>query len=180
MPKGLNEWERSEKIKVISNYAVVYSRPEKDSRPVTDMTLNGTLKVLEAEGAWLKVATPDLREGYIESGFVSGLGDRGLAGEALRQSIVERAMSMMGVPYLWGGNSSKMSDCSGFVHTVFGAQGIMLPRDAGQQIAEGVEVRYSADFSELKAADLLFFGRPRENYSRGDKSGRGAIYSPER
>ena len=40
---------------------------------------------------------------------------------------------MTGVPYLWGGNSSKANDCSGFTQTVFKTLGIQLPRDARQQ-----------------------------------------------
>ena len=65
---------------------------------------------------------------------------------------------MLGVPYLWGGKSSKASDCSGFTQTVFRANGIQLPRDARQQAMLGETIDAAEDFSNVKPADLLFFG----------------------
>ncbi|MDE6513412.1 MAG: C40 family peptidase [Muribaculaceae bacterium] len=60
----------------------------------------------------------------------------------------------MGVPYLWGGLSSKGMDCSGLVRMAYAAQGRLLPRDAWQQAQQGREV--PAD--SLRPGDLLFFG----------------------
>jgi cell wall-associated NlpC family hydrolase len=64
---------------------------------------------------------------------------------------------MMGSPYLWGGASSKASDCSGFVKLVFYTQGIILARDASQQARCGEPVDFS-DRNNLRPGDLLFFG----------------------
>lgn len=60
----------------------------------------------------------------------------------------------MGAPYLWGGLSSKGMDCSGLVRMAYMAQGRLLPRDAGQQALEGVEVQRDS----IRAGDLIFFG----------------------
>ena len=60
----------------------------------------------------------------------------------------------IGVPYQWGGLSSKGMDCSGLVRMAYAAQGRLLPRDAWQQAQLGREV--PAD--SLQAGDLLFFG----------------------
>jgi len=65
---------------------------------------------------------------------------------------------MMGLPYLWGGSSSKMNDCSGFTSTVFLAHGIQLPRDASQQALIGKSVEFDRTFQMVKPGDLLFFG----------------------
>jgi SH3-like domain-containing protein len=65
------------------------------------------------------------------------------------------AAQYMGVPYLWGGLSSKGMDCSGLVRMAYLAQGRLLPRDAWQQALEGAEVT-STD--SLRVGDLLFFG----------------------
>ncbi|MDE6034064.1 MAG: C40 family peptidase, partial [Muribaculaceae bacterium] len=65
------------------------------------------------------------------------------------------AEQYLGVPYVWGGLSSKGMDCSGLVRMAFAAQGRILPRDAWQQALEGREV--PAD--SLRPGDLIFFGR---------------------
>ena len=62
----------------------------------------------------------------------------------------------MGVPYLWGGLSSKGMDCSGLVRMAYAAQGRILPRDARQQAPLGREI--PAD--SLRSGDLIFFGNP--------------------
>ncbi len=65
------------------------------------------------------------------------------------------AEQYLGVPYVWGGLSSKGMDCSGLVRMAYAAQGRTLPRDAWQQALEGREV--PAD--SLRPGDLIFFGR---------------------
>jgi cell wall-associated NlpC family hydrolase len=58
-----------------------------------------------------------------------------------------------GTPYRFGGSSSHVLDCSGFVQKVFRANGIELPRDSRAQAKYG----YKVSLSELKPGDLLFF-----------------------
>ena len=67
------------------------------------------------------------------------------------------AAQYMGVPYLWGGLSSKGMDCSGLVRMAFMAQGRTIARDAWQQALGGHEV--PAD--SLRPGDLIFFGNKR-------------------
>ena len=71
------------------------------------------------------------------------------------QLLLEIAYRYIGAPYLWGGRSPFGIDCSGFVQIVFKMMGLMLPRDASQQVNHGVTINF---VSEAKIGDLAFFG----------------------
>jgi cell wall-associated NlpC family hydrolase len=64
------------------------------------------------------------------------------------------------VTYLWGGTIGNDLDCSGFVQTVFKANGIELPRDTDQIKAFTIPVGQTLDkISRLKTGDIIFFSR---------------------
>jgi cell wall-associated NlpC family hydrolase len=155
--KGLQQWSQAENIKIKSVFAFVYSEPDNNSVPVTDITMNGRLKLKENQGDWLKVSTPDGRDGYIEKNHIAGLKDSESTC-TLRGKIITTAKTMTGIPYLWGGNSSVANDCSGFTQTVFRANGIELLRDARQQARQGIDIEFDSGFEKVLPGDLLFFG----------------------
>jgi cell wall-associated NlpC family hydrolase len=69
-------------------------------------------------------------------------------------AVAER---FLGTPYLWGGKSSLGLDCSGLVQLALAACGIACPRDTDlQEHALGAPVA-TADFSELRRGDLVFW-----------------------
>jgi cell wall-associated NlpC family hydrolase len=74
------------------------------------------------------------------------------------ENICSVAKTYMGIPYLWGGSSTKAVDCSGFVQSVYFRNGIILQRDASLQALHGLPVDISDGYSRLKKGDLLFFG----------------------
>ena len=74
--------------------------------------------------------------------------------EAKVRDITELAKSFLGCPYLWGGMSPGHFDCSGLTGFCYFLNGILLPRDASQQVKCGVEI----PFGQMQAGDLVFFG----------------------
>lgn len=67
--------------------------------------------------------------------------------------IVRAARNYLGVRYVWGGDTPRAFDCSGFTRYVFARYGITLPRTAHEQAAFG-----DAPFpGDLRPGDLLFF-----------------------
>ncbi len=69
--------------------------------------------------------------------------------------LLRIAYKYHGAPYLWGGRSPFGIDCSGFVQVVFRMVGIMLPRDASQQVLQGEPLNF---VDEALPGDLAFFG----------------------
>ena len=67
--------------------------------------------------------------------------------------VVRTAEAFIGVPYLWGGTTSRGIDCSGYAQLVYRLNGVRLDRDAHQQAVEGRHVDAPA------RGDLVFFGK---------------------
>lgn len=68
---------------------------------------------------------------------------------------VERALQLVGAPYLWGGRGGDALDCSGLVQLVLGLAGVAAPRDSDQQMA-ALGHRLTDD-EPLARGDLVFF-----------------------
>lgn len=76
---------------------------------------------------------------------------------SLVNTVLQRAFSLLGTPYRWGGNSPDSGfDCSGLVGYVFRTIGIDLPRVSRAMAGEGTKV---ASRDALAEGDLVFFGR---------------------
>jgi len=72
---------------------------------------------------------------------------------SLRSSIVKTAENFIGIPYRWGGASSKGFDCSGLSMTVYQLNGLNLPRTSREQWKVGKPVLRR----QLSKGDLVFF-----------------------
>ncbi|MDR3562576.1 MAG: C40 family peptidase [Negativicutes bacterium] len=69
------------------------------------------------------------------------------------EAIVATALKYRGVPYKFGGTTSKGFDCSGFVWYVFDLNGVKLPRTADKQFETGKPVAQK----DLQPGDVVFF-----------------------
>lgn len=79
----------------------------------------------------------------------------------LRQTIINKAETYIGLPYVWGGTDlSKGVDCSGLVQQVYAKFGISLPRtSASQYSAAGHNAVWGVrtNVSDLEPGDLVYF-----------------------
>ncbi len=168
----LTQWQTGNKVIVTADFGHTYTQPDEQSLRVSDLVMGDILNVLDASGDFIHVGYPDGRSGYVKSGqvrpFDDWLGTRHLTGE----NVLKTAKSMMGLPYLWGGTSVKGVDCSGFTKTAFYMNGLIIPRDASQQVLAGQPIDILSGgvldvekaVQNLAPGDLLFFasgtGRP--------------------
>ncbi|WP_420830304.1 DIP1281 family NlpC/P60 protein [Corynebacterium uropygiale] len=97
------------------------------------------------------------------------------------ETVINRAMSQLGMPYAWGGGTAtgpsqgirdggvadsygdynKIGfDCSGLVLYAFAGVGISLPHYTGYQYQQGTKV----NINEIQRGDLLFWGPNAENH----------------
>lgn len=89
------------------------------------------------------------------SGSSSGAEPGTAAGEGAptpqAQAAVDHALSALGTPYQWGGNTPGLGlDCSGLTQWAYGQAGVDIPRTAAEQA-----VGRSVDASELLPGDLV-------------------------
>lgn len=69
---------------------------------------------------------------------------------------VEYALSQVGTPYMWGGESPGVGfDCSGLAQAAYAAAGVPIPRVAQEQFYAGPPVPLG---TPLRPGDLVFFG----------------------
>jgi len=150
-------WRRAPRVICTSNYGLVRERPDSEADAIVDLVAGAVLKVMDSTGEWLKVEIPDGRAGYVEWELVMDESEfRQIP--AGRDRIITVASHYLGIPYLWGGASTKGFDCSGLVQTVFRMSNTPLPRDASQIVLMGEPVEWDDQFENVLTGDLLFFG----------------------
>ncbi|WP_367391094.1 NlpC/P60 family protein [Lewinella sp. LCG006] len=162
----MNEWKTANRVIFTAENGYSYQVAATEGRRVGDLVKGDILVSIDTEGKFTKVLYPDGREAYVLSealaSFASWL-DKVSPSFSLTSEI---AKAQLGKPYLWGGTSPKAMDCSGFTKTVYWQQGLIIPRDASQQVEAGQPVEYNENLKGLQAGDFLFFGRLREDGSQ--------------
>ncbi|MEX0685023.1 MAG: NlpC/P60 family protein [Balneolales bacterium] len=154
----LEEWKSTGLVSVKSRNANIYIQPSQDSRVLRDAVMNSQIKRIAENGEFTEVELPDGARGYIYTHHLGQVIKLDNSKKPDEEKIIQIAHMMHGLPYLWGGNSTKGFDCSGFTRTVFETAGYQLPRDASQQVQIGTEVSPNSTFSNVEPGDLIFFG----------------------
>lgn len=152
-------WNRAPKVVVTSHYGFTYSQPDISSQTISDVVSGDRLKLEGVSGSYYKVSYPDGRKAYISKSIAV---DEKAWRKNLKQdaaSIIKTAYTLIGVPYMWGANSAKGLDCSGFVRTVLFLHDIIIPRDASQQAYIGRHIEIAPQCTNLQPGDLVFFGK---------------------
>ena len=117
------------------------------------------LKLEADNGRFYKVSYPDGRIAYVLKSQSKPYEEWLASVRLTEESILEKALTLKGIPYTWGGTSVKGMDCSGFTKTVMLMHGIILMRDASQQVKTGIPVDISNGYENLRPGDLMFFGK---------------------
>lgn len=126
-------------------------------------------KMPEPGDSIVRLRLPDGRTGFAPAEAVTEI-SRWACQPFDTDSILNTAYRLMGTPYLWGGMSAVAVDCSGLVRVAYFACGIILRRDASQQIHTGIKIP-ADDIAALRPADLLFF-----SYTPGGRISHVALY----
>ena len=195
-PEQIKEYEKAIKYMFTDLYGHLHKRPSKRSEKICDLVGGDVMRAVMKDDpvkkfGWAQVRLPSGRTGWVKNNSLKLLEDRinirewnyaqGVVSEDRMEDIIESAHELLGVPYLWGGMSSKGVDCSGLVRISAIMNDVMLPRNASQQVncgkaievprkdTEGVseeddvKMGYNAKIAKaaiknLKRGDLVFFG----------------------
>ena len=152
-----------------AEYSHVFAEPSGKAARLSDLVLGDLLRIAtDRKGSPLRrkgfcrVLLPSGAAGWVPREDLAEFSGWAAGRKPTADNIVATALRFTGIPYLWGGNSVKGFDCSGLTKLSYFLNGVILPRNASQQVRLGAELDVSrvldGDFSTLAPGDLLFFG----------------------
>lgn len=178
--RGLVEMTEEEKNAYIAEpklictveYTHVMSQTKADSDRICDLVMGDLVRSTgRAVLGWTEVILPSGQKGWVRSGYLEDFGKWASSRELTGENVIKMAKKFLGVPYMWGGTSIKHVDCSGLSSCTYRMLGVLLPRNASQQVKVGTEV----PMDKLEKGDLLFFGRAASE-GKPEKISHVAIY----
>ncbi len=153
-------WKLSDKIIFLDTYGLSYEQSDENTQVVSDLVAGDVMVLKDEQKDFYQVHYPDSRIAYVNKSQSKKYNEWLANLNPTQESLMKTSKSLMGLPYLWGGTSSKGVDCSGFTKTIYFLNGMVIPRDASQQIHVGELSDDKKNFDNLKPGDLLFFGVP--------------------
>jgi hypothetical protein len=168
------DYLHSPRMIVTTLHSSLLSEKDVDAAPLSDLVAGNILVCNSTEDSWHKVMLPDGRTGFVRASDCVEWRNWMNTRNPSPDNLVKNAKQFLGIPYLWGGTSSKGVDCSGFTKSVYYLNGVQLARDASQQVHQGTLVDTIVNISVFQPGDLLFFGR--KSAERGEHASHVGIY----
>lgn len=153
----INDWRIADRLIYTENYGTVY-QDNKLTRAMSDLVAGAIVIKKSGNHDISEISLPDGRMGYVSNPNWLNFKQWEDSVSLNSNHMITTGEKLIGIPYLWGGTSSKGMDCSGFVKTVCFLNGFILERDASQQIKHGQEIDISSGWGNLQKGDLLYFG----------------------
>ena len=181
---SFDEWKSAKKVVFLPDYGHAFQSPDMNALRVSDLVAGDILQVLSTDKNFYKVQFPDKRQAFIPVNQATSYTEWANRPVPTASSILESAKDWLGVPYLWGGTSTKGMDCSGFTKTAYFLNGVIIPRDASQQalvgksvdILDGDSLNVAKSLRNLQPGDLLFFSAAKARGISGGRVTHTAIY----
>ena len=123
-----------------------------DLRAIQVAPMGSVLQVSDVKGERPRIVLPDGRAGFARTKEIRNALNP--FRKEMVERIVQRALTLVGAPYLWGGTTPWGLDCSGFVQLAFRMGGYQLLRDADMQFDSNGQ---TVSRQDMKSGDLLFF-----------------------
>lgn len=122
----------------------VVAKPKPKPKPVVEKTDTREGRLVEAAERSQDKASRSTTRTPVSSGSV----------KQSSSQIVNIARGLLGIAYVYGGDSPSGFDCSGLTQYVYGKAGISIPRTASAQ------QRAATPVSNPQPGDLVFYGSP--------------------
>jgi len=150
-----NEYVKAPKYICLAEGTHIFAEPSENSQRLCDFLMSDIVRQGgKSSGEWLQVQLADSRKGWVKQDEVADFAAWADTVSLSAESLEATARLFLGCPYMWGGMSAGQFDCSGLTGFCYFMNGILLPRDASQQVKCGVEV----PLEKMQAGDLVFFG----------------------
>lgn len=153
-----NRWLAAPKILFLEQYGSCYEKPDSRSPKVADLVAGCIVRRTGSEGDYHEIRFPDGRPAFVRKEACRDWSEWLEQAEPSGERLVDTAKDFLGVPYLWGGTSPKMLDCSGLTKLCFFLNGVVIPRNSSQQAKVGEPVDITDGYARLEKGDLIFFG----------------------
>ena len=154
----INKWMDARKIVYYQNYGSSYEKADTRYQTISDVVICNIFEYISENRNFIKVMYPDKRIAFLKKTDCIDYSKWINLPNPTPADIIKTAKTFTGIPYLWGGTSSKGLDCSGFTKLTFLIHGIIIQRDASQQARHGF-ISNDVTFEKLQPGILLFFGK---------------------